>query len=362
MKVRADVCYNVNYTLAGRILLVGIKGLNSFVKLEPKHADAAIEFIDRYKETEIEPEKLNEVETRLFQNLNKIGYLDNEVKPREAFNEFKRVGKLFFSIRPKKDGELWAGGLTVKIALFVLSIVAMLSFIGVHAAYIPSQIDYVHMKVWEIIFTIGVFPAAVLAIHEAGHCFVARCVGVKIDNISLGWFFIYPLVLVQYYGLNLEKQSKKIMVMAGGVYFNLIMAFGGILLKVLFPEQVSGAVIDIWISANISTIITNLGLFGMTDGYFIATTLIGIMDIRLKGYKCLNMLLNRRKESMGKDYKACGAILMVLFFTSLGSVFVNLNYWLTLFALPKYVFYVIFTGAVLILVSRFFTRVKRVFA
>ena len=355
MKVRADVCYNVNYTLAGKILLVGIKGLNSFVKLEPKHADAAIEFIDRYKET------LSPVETKLFHNLNKIGYLDNEVKPREAFNEFKRVGKLFFSIRPKKDGELLAGKLMLKIALFVLSIVAMLSFIGVYASYIPTQIDYIHMELWEIIFTISVFPGAVLAIHEAGHCFVARCVGVKIDNISLGWFFIYPLVLVQYYGLNLEKQSKKIMVMAGGVYFNLIMAFFGILLKVLFP-QVSGAVIDIWISANISTIITNLGLFGMTDGYFIASTLIGIMDIRLKGYKYLNMLLNRKKEKAGKDYQACGAILLVLFVTSLGSVFVNLNYWLTLFSLPKYVFYVLFTGVVLALVGRFFTRVKRVFA
>ncbi len=362
MKVRADVCYNINYTLAGKILLVGIKGLNSFVKLEPKHANAAMEFIDRYKEQDIEPEQLNDVETKLFHNLNRIGYLDNEVKPREAFNEFKRVGKLFFSIKPKKEKEALAGCQALKIALFVISIVAMLSFIGLNDTYIPSQIDYVHMKLWEIIFTIGVFPAAVLAVHEAGHCFVARCVGVKVDNISLGWFFIYPLVLVQYYGLNLEKQSKKIMVMAGGVYFNLIMAFLGMFLKVLFPQQVSGAVIDIWISANISTIITNLGLFGMTDGYFIASTLIGIMDIRLKGYKYLNMLLNRKKEKLGKDYKTCGGILMVLFLSSLSSVFVNLNYWLTLFGLPKYLFYIIFSGLVLSLVGRFFTRVKRVFA
>ena len=361
MKVRADVCYNVNYTLAGKILLVGIKGLNSFVKLEPKHADAAIEFIDRYKEKDIEPDKLNSVESKLYRNLDKVGYLDNEVKPKEAFNEFKRVGKLFFSIRPKGDAEPLAGCMALKITLFVTSIVAMLLFIGMNAAYIPSQIDYVHMKLWEIIFTISVFPGAVLAVHEIGHCFVARCVGVKIDSVSLGWFFIYPLVLVQYYGLNLEKQSKKIMVMAGGVYFNLIMAFLGILLKVLFPAQISGAVIDIWISANISTIITNLGLFGMTDGYFIASTLIGIMDIRLKGYKYLNMVLNRKKENMGKDYKTCGLILMVLFVTSLMSVFTNLNYWLTLFALPKYIFYVLFAGAVVVLVSRFFVRVKRVF-
>ena len=362
MKVRSDICYNINYTLVGKILLVGIKGLNSFVKLEPEYADDAIAFIDKYKENDIEPDKLSPMEARLFNNFNRIGYLDNGVKPKAAFNEFKRVGKLLFSIHPEKYAKLCGGNLKVKIALFIVSVIVMTLFIGVNSTYIPSQIDYVHMKLWEIIFTIVVFPVAVLAIHELGHCFIARCVDVEIDNVSLGWFFIYPLVLVQYLGLNLEKQSKKIMVMAGGIYFNLIMAFLGIVLKILFQEQVSGAVIDIWISANISTIITNLGLFGMTDGYFIVTTLIGIMDIRLKGYKYLNMILNKNTANIGKDYRACGFLLLLLFLTSVGSVFVNLNYWLTLFGLSQNIFYVLFIFVVLVLVSRFLTRVKKVFA
>lgn len=362
MKVRLDVCYNINYTLFGKILLVGIKGLNSFVKFDSEYVNDVITFIDTYKEKDIEPDKLSPMEKRLFDNFSKIGYLNNGVKPKAAFNEFKRIGKLLFSIQPKQDKRLCEGSLKVKITLFIVSIIAMLWFIGSNATCIPSQIDYIHMKLWEIIVTITVFPVAVLAIHELGHCCIARCVGVKIDNISLGWFFIYPLVLVQYLGLNLEKQSKKIMVMAGGVYFNLIMAFVGIVLKVLYPEQVGGAVIDIWISANISTIITNLGLFGMTDGYFIVTTLIGIMDIRLKGYKYLNMTLNRNITNVRKDYRICGLILVLLFLTSLSSVFVNLNYWLTLFDLSKYIFYIVFTCVVFVMVNRFITRVKRVFA
>lgn len=362
MKVREDVCYNINYTLAGKILLVGIKGLNSFVKLEPKYAGTAMEFIDTYKEKEIEPDKLNATEQTLFQNLNRIGYLDNEVKPKESFNEFKQVGKLLCSVHPKEKEWLSGIGQAGKLIVFLLSIAAMLLFIGLYREAVPTNIDYVHMKLWEIVFTIGVFPWAVLVVHEAGHCFIARCVGVKIDNISLGWFFIYPLVLVQYYGLNLEKQSKKIMVMAGGVYFNLLMASLGMLLKVCFPAQVSGAVIDIWISANISTVITNLGLFGMTDGYFIVSTLVGIMDIRLKGYKYLHIALNRKKKQLGKDYQICGYLLFGLFFSGLVSVFVNLNYWLTLFGLPQYVFYVLFAGVVFYLAGRFAMRVKTVFA
>lgn len=361
MKVREDVCYNINYTLTGKILLVGIKGANSFVKLESKYVNAAIEFIERYRSTDIEPGNLNSTEKKLCNSLSKIGYLDNGVKPKESFNEFKRIGKLFFSIKPKNNSIFATVNHTVKIVFFVLSIIAMLSFIGINSIFIPYKIDYIHMELWEIIFTISIFPGAVLAVHEIGHCFIAKCFGIKIESISMGWFFIYPLVLVQYNGLNLEKQSKKILVMAGGVYFNLIMVFAGILLKVLFPEVASGAVIDIWISANISTIITNLGLFGMTDGYFIVSTLVGIMDIRLKGYKYLNVLLNKNERKLGNDYKICGLLLMGLFLSGLISVFVNLDYWLTLFNLPKYIFYVLFAGFTLLLIGRFFLRVKKVF-
>lgn len=360
MRVRNDVVYNVNYTLSGKILILGIEGTNSFVKLSAKYVDSAIEFIEKYKETDIVPEKLGDVQVKLYQELSKKGYLDNGIVPKESFNEMKRIGKLFYSYEPKSDVWFQKIPYAAKLMLLVLSTIAMFSFMVLNREYMPTSIDYIHMKIWEIALTILVFPAAVLAVHELGHCFIARSFGIKISSISLGWFFIYPLVLVQYYGLNIEKQSKKYAVCAGGVYFNLIMAFLGLMLKVLFPQTMQGAVMDIWISAHVSTIITNLGLFGMTDGYFIVSNLIGIMDVRLKGYKYLNGILNCKK--IKSEYSVCGIILLLLFISGLVSAFVNLNYWISLFALPQYVCLVTFTVVLMILLQRFLMRVKRVFA
>jgi len=361
MRVREDVSYNLNYSLSGKLLLVGIKGINSFVKFDSRYADTLMDFIDQYKHQDIEPEELNDSTKVIYNNLNKLGYLDNGVMPRESFNEFKKVGKVFLSITPKGESKSTIGSSAAGIALFVFSIAAMLAFIASNQGYIPNNIDYIHMKLWEIIFTISVFPWAVLAVHELGHCLMAKYVGVKIDNVSFGWFFIYPIVLVQYYGLNLEKQSKKLMVMAGGIYFNLIMAFVGILLKTLLPDIFHGAVIDIWISANISTIITNLGLFGMTDGYFMVTMLAGILDIRLKGYKYLNSVMKRSDTRLGNDYRTCGLILAALFISGLVSIYFNLNFWLSLFGLNGIIFYIVFTVFMMFLTGRFLMRIKNVF-
>lgn len=362
MKVRKEVSYNVSYTLTGKVFLVGIKEINSFVRFDSKYIDMLKAFIEKYKIENINEDALDEQERLLCHNLNQLGYLDNGVPPKESFNEFKKIGKLFFSIRPRSQGGDKWGSTPLGMTVFFLSIVLMLGFMIGNRDFFPQKIDYIHMKIWEIIFTLSVFPVAVLAVHELGHCIIAKYVGVRVDNVSLGWFFIYPIVLVQYFGINLENQRKRLMVMAGGVYFNLIMAFIGMLLKMLFPEIVHGAVIDIWISANISTIITNLGLFGMTDGYFIVTMLVGIMDLRLKGYKYLNALIRKKNVRFGNDYKTCGLVLLVLFVSGFVSTYINLNYWLGLFQLTGIIFYVIFSSIIVFLSGKFLLRIKNVFA
>jgi len=149
--------------------------------------------------------------------------------------------------------------------------------------------------------------------------------------------------------------------MAGGIYFKFIMAFLGILLKALLPEYFHGAVIDIWIAANISTIITNLGLFGMTDGYFMMTMLVGILDLRLKGFKYLNNLFNGNKVKLNSRYQICGLILLGLFVSSLVSIFININYWLGLFELSSFILYIAFTIIIIYLTGKFIHKIKRSF-
>ena len=358
MKVRSDVDYCINHTVSGKIMLVGIKEINSFMKVDKKHLEAAKSFIDKYKTNDVDMEKLDEEETRLCNSFSKLGYMDNGVEAKTAFNEFKTLGKELVKVEPSNKELFPQIGDVVKTIILLMSVVLGMVYIFRNRALLPDEIDYVHMKLWEILFTIILFPGLVMGLHEVGHCFVAKVYGVKIKSVSLGWFYICPLLLVQYYGLNLEKQYKKIAVMLGGAYFNFLLAVLGVFIKSHFGLYVSDAVIGIWISAHISLIITNLGLYGMTDGYYIVSSIIGIMNIRLKGYKCLNSIISKKGLPKQHDVKACGAILIGLFATSVLSVYANIRYWLRLFGLPEYIFEVIFLTILLVIVSRFFIRVR----
>ena len=358
MRVRKDVDYCINYTLAGKILLVGIREENSFMKIDRKYVNEAKEFIDKYQNEDIEINELSKTETKLFSSFNRLGYLDNGVKAKAAFNEFKSLGKEIITIRPNDKELLSQVNELVKMLFLFLSVIAGGIYIYHSRAILPKQIDYVHMRIWEIILTITLFPGLVMGLHEVGHCFLAKLFGVRIKSVSIGWFYICPLLLVQYFGLNLEKQYKKITVMLGGVYFNYLLAILGILIKALCGEFISEAVIDIWISAHFSLIITNLGLYGMTDGYYIVSNLIGIMNIRLKGYNCLNSIVKKRTIPKQHDVQLCGIILLALFATSVISVYANIRYWLNLLCISSHIFEGIFLAIVVVLVVKFVLRVR----
>lgn len=358
MKVRRDVDYCVNYTLTGKILLVGIREINSFMKIDRKYASEAKAFIDKYRNNDIEPDELSETEARLFNSFNRLGYLDNGVQAKTAFNEFKTLGKELVTVRPNDKKLFPKVNEIVKLLILLLSVIAGGIYIFQSRALLPKQIDYIHMRIWEIVFTITLYPGLVMGLHEVGHCFVAKLFGVKIKSVSIGWFYICPLLLVQYFGLNLEKQYKKIAVMLGGVYFNYLLAIAGIIVKALWGKYIPDAVIDIWISAHFSLIITNLGLYGMTDGYYIVSNIIGIMNIRLKGYNCLNSIVRKKTLPEQHDVQLCGVILLALFGTSVISVYANVRYWLNLLSISSHIFEAIFLGIVIALVLKFALRVR----
>ena len=359
MKVRTDVEYCINHTISGKIMLVGIKEINSFMKVDKNHLDAAKRFIEKYKTEDVDIKNLDEEETRFYNSFSKLGYMDNGVEAKTAFNEFKTLGKEIVKVEPSNKELFPKIDDVTKTIILIMSVVLGFIYIFRNRALIPTQIDYVHMKLWEIFLTILLFPALVMGLHEVGHCFIAKVYGVKIKSVSIGWFYICPLLLVQYFGLNLEKQYKKIAVMFGGAYFNFLLAVLGVFIKAHFGMYISDAVIGIWISAHISLIITNLGLYGMTDGYYIVSSIIGIMNIRLKGYKCLNSIVSKKGLPKQHDVKVCGAILIGLFTTSVISVYANIRYWLRLFGLPEYIFAVAFLGLLLVLVSKFILRVRK---
>ena len=99
----------------------------------------------------------------------------------------------------------------------------------------------------------------------------------------------------------------------------------------------------------------------MTDGYFLVTTITGLMNLRLKGYKYLNNILCRKNQKFNKQYALCAFILLFLFITGFVNVALQILYIGSLFSLNKVVIIGIICIYIIFLLSKFIVRIVKAF-
>ncbi|MFX0548192.1 hypothetical protein ACOAKC_02540 [Hathewaya histolytica] len=362
MKIKSEVEYKVNNTILGKQLIVGIRKKNSFIKFDKSHIDSTISLIDKLKENEIEEsmELLTPVQKQIIDGFEKIGYLDNGVEVKESFNEFNKIGKKIIEISPKNFQKLKFNSYT-KFFIF-LTMLTTLCLLGValNKQYIPKTIDYINMSIPEIIFSITCFPVLILGLHEIGHYIMAQFMGIKVTKMTFGWFVIYPIVLVQYEGMHFYSLKRKLTVIIGGIYGNFLWGTIGLVIKAMMPNQ-QNILLDLWITSHFACILTNLNLWGMTDGYFLVTSITGIMNLRFKGYKFLNNLLCNKKQHMDKQHAICGVMLLALFILGFINISFQIVYVFTLFSINK----IIMIGFIILSISflsiKFILRIIKAF-
>ncbi|MDR0690605.1 MAG: hypothetical protein LBF32_00760 [Streptococcaceae bacterium] len=73
------------------------------------------------------------------------------------------------------------------------------------------------------------------------------------------------------------------------------LAFMGILLLLNF--KIHSQILIMFIISNISMIFTNLLPFGTSDGYFILSSILGIFNLRLAGYRAINSWMKKLKTT-----------------------------------------------------------------
>lgn len=102
-------------------------------------------------------------------------------------------------------------------------------------------------------------------------------------------------------------------------------------------------------------------IISMTDGYFLVTTITGLMNLRLKGYKYLNNILCRKNQKFNKQYALCAFILLFLFITGFVNVALQILYIGSLFSLNKVVIIGIICIYIIFLLSKFIVRIVKAF-
>ena len=132
-----------------------------------------------------------------------------------------------------------------------------------------------------------------IPIHEIGHLMAANRYGVRWKSLTLmlRWG-VNPIYYIKYYNFYTNSSKNKVMILLGGVYYNLIQASVYFILLVVY-EDWKMAVMSI---INLGCILSCLLPSGTSDGYHIISLLLGIEGIRWKMVKLVSTIVKKPQE------------------------------------------------------------------
>jgi membrane-associated protease RseP (regulator of RpoE activity) len=112
--------------------------------------------------------------------------------------------------------------------------------------------------------------------HEFGHMALARKLGIRIDSVGVGAYFVMPALFTNVSLIALLTPIERISVMLGGVYFQAILGTALAVWQLLVPNSV----LPWLIQSNALIAALNLIPFIRLDGHHVANELIGILKRR----------------------------------------------------------------------------------
>ncbi len=349
IKLKKDFCYVENKTILGKKLIVGLKNSNAYVQIPEPYWNSFYVFLSKIKNN-LEMDTLSVQETILFELFKKNGYFEG-YKVKSSFNEYNSLVKVFFQKKFEANDtqkiNRWKK-YVVYCMYFLICFVGILIF-SQNYQYIDYVIDLKKFSFEDVLVSITIVPCLIDAIHEGGHFVMAKLLGIEPRDINIGLFVTWPVIYIRYKGLNLNSTLDKVCILSGGVIGHLV---GIVIGKCFLLAGVNSNVLNIWIVANMSMIITNLlpGLPG--DGYFILSSVIGIFNLRYKGYKNLFTIIEHRNKCTFKDV-ICPMIMLGLWIDSFIGIFKSLDYYSNVFMIRGNLFLMIGIAYITFLAIRF---------
>jgi len=220
----------------------------------------------------------------------------------------------------------------ILITSFVLALVLLVANVGYLVSTLPS-VDIFSFNVFEMVFVGLIMSQLILFSHEMGHYLVARTFGVRVSSFKIVFYLFFPVYLVEYEGLTLYALRKRCVIILGGIYIHLVYAAIGTLIARIFALE--NQWIYLFITANLTMIMTSLNLATISDGYFLVTNIIGITNLRYKAYKALNKLFTQRTLPVGNIDRLCMVVFVCfLLFSSINFYFTAVLWGSTILSIP----------------------------
>lgn len=341
-KFKSNFKYVVSNTLTGKKLLMGVPQENSYIEIPITYFDSLLSLIHKLEQQNLEclePSCLTETESSLYSLSYTKGFLSG-LKSTPSFNEYSNLTTIFWEYKFSSVATYKINTKFSAFFLFLLWLFGILLILdNINFITTSLRINIKEYTLSEFAFCSIILPQFIYFSHELGHFLVAKLMNVTPKHIKFGFFICFTTIYIEYEGLNLNETYKKLSIISAGILIHIYNIILGIYVIEMTPNF--SKIVMVWIVANFSMIISNILFFSPSDGYFFITNLIGIYNLRYRGYKALYLLLNNSKISKIKTGDLICCIILTLFlllsfialFKSIlfyGSIF-NLNTTISLF-------------------------------
>lgn len=346
--------YSETMTLTGKKIVAGDRISNSYILVRKQDRQRFLDLVDLIENGNFENiQELPDDKVRMAQEIERRGYFNDNTRPTALFNEYDKLAKIIYELNFKDDGRAPRNSIFLNILFFGVMLI-IVAYVIATPGILSLQVDYSELSILEIVFAGVVFPFAVLILHELGHLIVAKILRISVFTARFGIFVIYPTVYISYRGININKTFNKVMLLFGGVGGHII----GLLLGVILMRTgIDGFLVQSWILANASMIYANLLPLGASDGYFMVSSIIGIFNLRLKGYKALNKWMHFQKATSVEI--VCGMILIILWTIGFCGLYFSLKMIGYYFSLPNLIFIIIYSALMIFQLTKFIIKIYK---
>ncbi len=118
----------------------------------------------------------------------------------------------------------------------------------------------------------------ILLLHEIGHSVSAKKYGINCKEIGVGIYLIFPVFYINIGESWKLDKSKRLVINLGGIYFQLIIGVGLIVLNYFLENRI----ITHLFFSNFIIVILNLNPFIKFDGYWIISDILNVKNLSKK--------------------------------------------------------------------------------
>jgi len=143
-----------------------------------------------------------------------------------------------------------------------------------------------HGQSVPVVLLLSALVALFLVVHELAHGLACKYFGGSIQEMGVGWLWIYPIAYCKIDDVVLfHNRWHRVYTAFAGVFVNLLMIIPFAALWWLNPEHSSARTIGILVfSWNNFLALSNLFLFAPLDGSLMLSYALNIIDLRKHGY------------------------------------------------------------------------------